>query len=305
MFQSIIKAVFFGNYFYGICAVALAIEASLQQNYSFNPPVFYVLVFTVTVWFYTLAYIKDPSIKTSRNPRTRWFIQYRVYVLYSQRLCLISSSIILLFFLYKYRVGLTGISKGQLWPLLLTPLAALLYYGLSFLGSFNLRRIGWLKPFIIGFTWAGLITLTPVVFYHISHQTNQSMSPTGWWLFLKNFMFVSVLCIMFDIKDYASDANHNIKTFVVAKGLRFTIFSIIVPLTLAGMASFLAFAIYNGFSVTRLLFNLIPFLAMILVAYALKQRRTIFFYLTVIDGLMFLKALCGILAYYFDSTHLR
>jgi hypothetical protein len=37
---------------------------------------------------------------------------------------------------------------------------------------------------------------------------------------------------MFDIKDYAADHNHQLKTFVVRYGLRKTIFYILIPLTL-------------------------------------------------------------------------
>lgn len=300
MFQSLVKAFFYGNYFYGVCAVALSIEASLQQQYPLNASYFYVLVFAITVWFYTLAYIKDPSLKKSRNPRTQWYINNRTFIVYSQRVCVSLSGLILFYIAYMYWVQLLSMNLDQWIPLLLTPLAALLYYGISFLPTYNLRRIGWLKPFVIGFTWAGLITLTPVIFYHVSTNSGQGISLVGWWLLLKNFMFVSVLCIMFDIKDYAADSNRNIKTFVVKRGIRYTIFAIILPFTLAGIVSFLVFAWLNHFSVYRKWLNILPFIAMLIVAYALKERRTIFFYLVVIDGLMFFKAICGIVAYYAD-----
>ncbi|RYU97497.1 hypothetical protein [Emticicia agri] len=296
MFQSVIKGFFFGNYFYGICAVALSIEAALQQEYPLNKPYYYGLVFALTVWFYTLAYITDPALSSSKNPRTNWYIQHKTFVKYSQLFCLLLGIIVGLYIVYTYWHELWHIRLNQLIPLLLTPLAAIFYYGLSFLPRYNLRKIGWLKPFVIGFTWAGLITIAPIIFYNLTHQSGQGISPIGWWLLLKNFMFVSVLCIMFDIKDYATDSNHNVKTFVVKKGLRFTIFSIILPLTIAGLISFLIFGTFNHFSQTRLILNVLPFVAMISVCYALKERRNIFFYLIIIDGLMFFKAACGIIA---------
>lgn len=296
MFQSITKAFFFGNYFYGVCAVALSIEATLQQQYLLNNTYYYILVFTLTVWFYTLAYKTDPSLVASKNPRTNWYIQNKTFVSYSQFINLTISIIISAYIAYTYFAELLNIHVNQLLPLLLTPLAAVLYYGISFLPRYNLRKVGWLKPFVIGFTWAGLITIVPVVFYNLTHQSEHGISPIGWWLLLKNFMFVSVLCIMFDIKDYATDSNHNLKTFVVKKGLRFTIFSIILPLSIAGLISFLIFGTLNKFSQERLIFNVFPFIAMISVAYALQTRRNIFFYLIIIDGLMFFKAACGIIS---------
>lgn len=295
MVQSAIKAFFFGNYFYGLCAVALSIEAALQQQYPLNALYYYILVFALTVWFYTLAYVNVKSFRTSKNPRTNWYIQNRTFVRYSQQLCLFVSIAISLYILYAHWHELWHISLNQLLPLLLTPLAASFYYGLSFLPDYNLRKIGWLKPFVIGFTWAGLITIAPVIFYELTHKSQHGISPIGWWFLLKNFMFVSVLCIMFDIKDYASDSNRNIKTFVVKKGLRFTIFSIILPLSIAGLISLLVFSTFNHFPLSRMLLNILPFIAMIGVSYALKERRNIFFYLIVIDGLMFFKAACGII----------
>ena len=73
--------------------------------------------------------------------------------------------------------------------------------------------------------------------------------PAGFmfWLFVKNWMFCTVNAILFDLKDYADDANREIKTFVVRVGLRKTIFTILVPLTLTGFLSFLFFSLYNHF----------------------------------------------------------
>ena len=102
MFQSIIKAFFFGNYFYGVCAVVLSIEANLQQQYPLNTPYYYVLVFTLTVWFYTLAYVTDPSLSTSKNPRTNWYIHQKSFVRYSQVINLTISILLGLYILYIY-----------------------------------------------------------------------------------------------------------------------------------------------------------------------------------------------------------
>lgn len=296
MVRAIVKAFFFGNYFYGLCAVALSIEATLQQGYTLSQPYYYLLVFAITVWFYTLAYITDPSLSSSANPRVNWYIKHRKFVNSSQIICLFISLLVGVYVAIVYWHSMLYMSFKQLFPILLTPLAAVFYYGLSFLPKYNLRKVGWLKPFVIGFTWAGLITIAPIIFYNLTHHLPQGISPIGWWLFLKNFMFVSVLCIMFDIKDYASDSNYNVKTFVVTKGLRYTIFSIILPLSVAGLVSFLIFGSLNHFSNKRLILNIFPFIALIIVSYALHKRRNIFFYLVIIDGLMLFKAICGIIA---------
>lgn len=108
-------------------------------------------------------------------------------------------------------------------------------------------------------------------------------------------MFISVLGIMFDIKDYAADHNRRLKTFVVRVGLRKTLFLIIIPLSVVGFVSYMAFAFINHFQAVRVLFNSIPFILLLIVAYSMHRRKTIMYYLVVIDGLMLLKAVCGIL----------
>lgn len=109
-------------------------------------------------------------------------------------------------------------------------------------------------------------------------------------------MFVSVLCIMFDIKDYSMDSNQQIKTFVVKMGLRKTIFYIIIPLCIAGLGSFITYGITRGFSPIKITLNVLPFLMLVAVAYSLQNKKSILYYLIIIDGLMLAKAICGSIA---------
>jgi len=116
------------------------------------------------------------------------------------------------------------------------------------------------------------------------------------WLFIKTFMFCTVNAIMFDIKDYAEDANRMLKTFVVRFGLRNTIFQILIPLLLIGVLSMLVFAHYRHFGIVPLLINILPFALSLVVAYSMHKRQNILYYLIVIDGLLLVKAICGIVA---------
>jgi hypothetical protein len=285
--------IFFGNYFYGICAVALSIEASLQQNYPLNHPLFYAAVFLSTILYYTIAYVHEGETHIT-NKRGQWYIKNSRLVRYSQLIVIgmFLACSISMFIHLKDRLAIIPTSP---WALVLVfPVSGILYYG-SF-GRYNLRRIGWLKPFIIGFTWAGLVTIYPIIFYCIGHNLKIEPTLIGALLFLKNFMFISLLCILFDIKDYATDYNQQLKTFVVHAGLRNTIFKIIIPLCIVGLGTFLAYGFTHGFSAMKIILNTIPFLSLVAVAYSLHRRRSILYYLIIIDGLMLLKALCGITA---------
>ena len=100
---------------------------------------------------------------------------------------------------------------------------------------------------------------------------------------------------MFDIKDYASDYNTELKTFVVKIGLRKTIFNIMIPLSVIGFGSFLTYNFIHHFPPGRIIINTIPFILLIIVAYSMYQRKPILYYLAIIDGLMLIKAICGII----------
>jgi hypothetical protein len=293
-YQSIIKIIFFGNYFYGICAVALAIEASLQQHYPINDVIFYTALFAATTWYYTKAYVTEQTALTV-NQRTNWYIQYKNFVNRSQLILEIILGICLVFFVISHGENLLHLRPIHFFLVLVFPVIAGLYYGIEtkIIGNFNLRKIGWVKPFVIGFTWAGLVTVYPVVYYWIVSNSKPEITLINLFLFVKNFMFVTVLCIMFDIKDYAMDYNSQLKTFVVNHGLRKTIFYILIPLSVAGLGSFLIYGFIRDFSIQRMILNTIPFLLMIMVAYSMHRRKRIMYYLILIDGLMLVKAICG------------
>lgn len=288
------RYVFFGNYFYGMCAVALSIESSLQRNYPLNSYLFYVFIFSLTVLYYTKAYISEKNTGT-KNPRSQWYWENRKFVFFSQVALTVLAFIYPAYVLVEHLSFLISMDALTWLILLVFPFSATLYYGINhpLFSKLKLRNIGWLKPFLIGFVWAGLVTIYPFVMADVENKRNFRPDLPAIFLFIKNFMFITVLCIMFDIKDYAADHNRQLKTFVVKAGLRKTIFTILIPLCILGLCSYLLYGSARGFSVARILINVIPFLLLIFVTYSLHRRKSIFYYLVVIDGLMLVKALCG------------
>ncbi|HRP89791.1 MAG TPA: UbiA family prenyltransferase [Edaphocola sp.] len=306
------ELIFFGNYFYALCVVSLAIEASMQQSVELNNFYFYIFLGSATIAYYTYAYegrlhlffFKNPSIPLLpkdykySNPRTAWYHEHKRFIHISQSiftLLLLASALILIIFKFEDIFSL----KFYEWLLLFsTPVVAGMYYGKGFLPKlkFDLRKTGWLKPFVIGFVWAMTVSIYPIMFHEWEMHRHYHPDFLSFWLFFKNFMYISVLAIMFDIKDYVDDANQGLKTFVVRIGLKKTIYFIILPLTLFGLLAFSIFAYASDFGWGQFLFNLIPFLLLLIVAYRLKRPKSIFYYLAIIDGLMFLKGICGITA---------
>ncbi|MNR47003.1 hypothetical protein D3C85_1660520 [compost metagenome] len=86
---------------------------------------------------------------------------------------------------------------------------------------------------------------------------------------------------------------------MVSFGLRRTIFYILIPLLIIGMISLFIFASYKGFGPIPTALNILPFILTIYIAYSMRRRKNILYYLMVIDGLILFKAICGIIAMQF------
>jgi hypothetical protein len=292
----LLKVIFFGNFFYGICAVALSIETNVQQSYPLNTCKYYIFLFTATTIFYNKAYISATTTDAT-NKRSLWFLTNRERIISAQAILSIILIVTVLFLAKDLWENLLHMPAIQWLILFSFPVIAASYYGTASIGlkNYNLRNTGWMKAFVIGFVWAGVVCIYPILFQAIKYNQPYAISLFGFLLFIKNFMYITVLCIMFDIKDYATDYNRQLKTFVVRVGLRKTIFYILIPLCAIGFGTFLIYPINYHFPVLRIMVNAIPFVLLILVAYSMHRRKSILYYLAIIDGLMLVKALCGII----------
>jgi hypothetical protein len=181
---------------------------------------------------------------------------------------------------------------------LIFPIVAIAYYMFEnkALSPFSLRNIGWLKPFLIGLIWAGLTTVYPILAKGLEDGHNFIITERLILLTLKNTMYVGLLCIMFDFKDYLIDYQQKLNTFIVRLGLRKTVFTILFPLILLGLSTFIIYALSQDFSFGKILLNTIPFVLLVMVALSLLRRKSIFYYLIVVDGLMLVKGICGTIA---------
>jgi len=292
----IVKFIFFGNYFVGLLALALTIESTLQLKLPFNSLWYYILISLVPVVYYTYAYMGVNKFSSDLNPRSKWYSEHQFTVKWSQ-LILGSASILIFLYLFAHNFYAIFHLPVIYWIIVFVLLlAAALYYGLlpSYFFNLNLRNTGWLKPFVIGFVWACTANIIPLVVLRIETGINGAEGVFWIWLFIKNWMFCTVNAIMFDMKDYAIDANRELKTFTVRMGLRKTIFNVLIPLLLIGMLSLCIFAYLKHFLLMSVVLNLAPFVLTTMVAYSMNKRKNILFYLIVIDGLILVKACCGI-----------
>lgn len=292
-----IKSFFYGNYFYGICAVALSIECSLQLRLPLNNIFFYLTLFCATVLYYTHAYYLETGRKPqNQNERATWYKIYQKQITQSQLIFTFLLGLLVLLLFNGLQPLFSQLPLFNWIILLVFCLIAAAYYKSLYpgWGNWGFRNNGLIKPFLIGWVWAGAVSFLPVFFYDLSHPgSTYTANILTWLLFLKNWLFISLLCILFDIKDYANDANQPLKTWVVKMGLRKTLFGLIVPVALLSLGLYWILAWLQEFSLFRILFNTIPYILLITVSTQMHRRKSILYYLAIIDGLMLLKAVCG------------
>ncbi len=305
MLGKLVRFIFFGNYFVGLLAVVLSVETVIQLRLPFNAPAYYALLFCGTVMYYTYAYTGALLSANSQNPRSAWYAQHRQLVKLSQWFFVTACAVLGIFLLYNYFTNLQTLPWYYWLVVFAIGAAAVLYYGLlprAFI-ALNLRNTGWLKAFVIGFEWAACVSLLPLVVLYLERSHYAVDHFLAFRLFIKNWMFCTVNAIIFDLKDYEDDSNKQLKTFVVRFGLRKTILFVLTPLCLIGIFFTVAFGIYRHFTPLPIVLNVIPFALMLLVTYSMQKQKNIFFYLIVIDGLVLLKALCGIAGMAFVAGH--
>ena len=287
----LVKSVFFGNYFIGLIAIALSVESCVQLQLPLNSLTYYIILFCATVFYYTYAYL-GPLNTGAINPRKAWYVRNHKQILWSQRILFIICATLGCFFINKNFTAIENL-PFQYWLIIFVMLlAGIFYYGLlptSFY-RINLRNTGWLKAFIIGFVWACCANIMSFIVVQIEHGVYAAETIFLIWLFIKNWMFCTVNAIIFDIKDYADDSNEQLKTFVVSYGLRTTIFFILMPLIIIGLFSLIVFAGSRHFGIITISLNLVPFILLLMIAWSMQKPHKILYYLVVIDGLIFFKA---------------
>lgn len=294
--MKLLKLIFFGNYFYGICSVALMIETGIILKIPLPPIVFFILVFMATVWFYTKAYIQQNKTSTP-NERTSWYLKNRKHILNAQMGFIIAIPVLAVLLLPNVFKSVQLISPLQ-WLFLSIPiLLALGYYGIN--EQLNFRRFLFLKPICIAVVWSFVACLLPLIYYQLQSNQMLNIESKTWWWAVVNFTFFLCLAIVFDVKDFAADVNVSIKTFVTKFGLKQIILKVLLPLSLIAIITFSFFyGRYFGFGLSYLI-NLIPYLLLITIILSLHKPKSIFFYLIVIDGLMFAKAIISLLTFKF------
>lgn len=280
------------NQFYGICAVLLAIESSLQILHKIPPIALLVLIHFATVLYYTHAYLLERK-DGIYNERSSWYAGNKKYLVYRQTIITIA-----FFYLAFVQCNLLNlIIRSSAWVqliLCLTFLISFLYYLPSFSTQWTniFRRLGILKSITIAWAWTFTCCFLPIWF---SADMDKMLFSVEFWLHLiPLFLFLLVLAILFDIKDFNRDQTEQIYTIAVKMGKDRIVHSIILPILLV----YLLFIGYDFYVVHKSLLFLLQHIVLTVWIYAIARvvlnKNAIYLNIILIDGIIIVKVILSL-----------
>lgn len=300
IFRNLTGYLFFSNIFLGIISVALCIETNLVNGISFNYFPFYAIIFLGTCLFYSAIYAKNsnafyPTIRTLWYKERRAFIHKYITLIF---ICLIVFTAILVAKTWKQLFYLSGIQWSAIF---FFPILGLWYSLPSrWLKLRSIRQLGMIKPFVIGLTWSGFVVVYPIITWQL--QTGKSIEPVvfQYCLFwLQDFLFLSILAIIFDTKDIQSDRHHGLQTFPAVFGITRTMQWIALPLLLFNTIVLACFQQQMQYSFAQKALQYLPYCILLMVILQHHRPKSLLYYLAAVDGLLLVKALCGIISIIF------
>jgi len=270
--KKISEFILFSSIFIAVCAVAMCIQTNLLLHLPLNTFSFYCFVFGATLVQYNLHYlVKTTAVKNSQ--RLAWSLKNKI--VHKALLGIGVALILFSFFSFRLHHFVVLSVLGAIAFLYTFPV-------IPFSGKKRIKDYGFLKIITLALLW----TLVTVWFPVNSFPFEKNIFL---FIFLKRFVFLFVLCLVFDIRDIEVDRKENIKTLAVFLGKKKSYFTVYVVLTGFIILSFLQFFYFDdtGILIAMLLSGTATFFAIEFT----KKANSDFIYLAGIDGMMLLQAM--------------
>lgn len=256
--------------FIALCAAALAFQTTQLLHIPID---IYLLVFIFfsTVGSYNFYWLLSKySFAHSQTP-ANFFRAEKLKIL----LLIISSAGLLFCFLHLHIMILNLAGAG-----LLTLLYALPLLPFPFL-RFT-RKAGMLKTTLLAFTWAYVTAFLPL------QKPAWLLNGADLFLFSRRFLFMLMLCIIFDNRDKAIDKIRGLQSLATD----------LSPLTLKYLIYFVFFILfatnflfpYYGITLAQSIALQVSTIALLITYYYSTKKQGYFFYYFLVDGLMLFSA---------------
>ncbi len=265
--SSFLNTLVYANVFIALCAFAQVLLTyhlfPIPINFDNNSYLLFVLLATYLQYNVQRGYY-IVNHNNSNSPRSQWVLKHKKIMGYS-----IGASLIVLLFLFN---KLSWLSIGIM---VVAEIISTLYY----LQPFNLRRHGYIKPFLISAVWVISCGLVPLI-------ENQLLTTHSVWFLASQFVFISVLCMLFDIKDNDKDYLSGVNTYANRFGINAT--KIICALLI--VIGFTCFYIFKN-DASSLIGSVILRTLLLLTIFYTNDKRHAFYYYLWVDGLLIIQTI--------------
>lgn len=270
--RRLLEFILFSSIFIAGCAVAFCIETNILLNVTLNDYTFYLFVFGATLVQYNLHYlVKKVAVKNSE--RLSWSQKNKNLHL----ILLIIGCILIVFSFFSFH-----------WKhfLILVCLGCVSFlYSFPFLPFGKKKRIkdyGFFKIITLALLWTLVTVWFPV--------SDISVDLTLFiFVFVKRFVFMFILCLLFDVRDIEIDRSENINTLAVMLNKKKSYFLTYILLVVFIILSVLQYFYLpeTGFLWAMVISAAVTFV----VTEFTRKTNSDFIYLAGIDGMMLLQAL--------------
>ena len=271
-----IKFILSHSIFIALCASGLSYQTFVLMKLPFDISVL-GLIFFATLAAYNSYWI---FCKWSSDRKKNTSISFSSYASYF--ILLIASSIVLIDYLWF---------NPDFISYIFIAVVLTLFYSLPFVPNTkiaNFKNAGFVKTFLLAITWSFVTVIIP------AHEMLNNHLQEIIILFLIRFLFMLMLCIIFDSRDVKVDLLHNLQS--LATDVNSKVLSIIMVVILI-IYTMLLFWLQPILSNQRHLFVLMStgFLTFIIYILSLKKRGYYFYYFLV-DGIMLLSSFATYMA---------
>lgn len=268
------KFFFYHHVFMAVCTVALSLQTHWLLKLNFTDFNLLLFLFTATLFSYNIHFYLAAGKETSTD-QLHWFKKYERFTFF-----LISCSLLITILLF---LKLKAINA---YILMAVALNALYTLPLLFKSPLQLPLVfTFIKSYFIGFTWAIATVALPLLYA----QKNPGISEVC--VFLHRFLLVSIATLLFDYRDKYRDRSMGVltpaNTMTEQQYHRFFLFNICL---------FTASVIWLMITLPLMWqwLQLIPCIYLWWLYLLSKKRKDDLFYLSFVDGSLFLSAILSI-----------
>jgi 4-hydroxybenzoate polyprenyltransferase len=273
--KSIFHWIFYGNVFIALCAVCMTLETYLILDIPVNRESAFpllIIVFCSTFFIYNIDLFaaRGNSPDTITSGRLGWRIRYGTLI-NAINVCLgflilalsfFSSLKAFLFFLHLAIISLAYYFSFEIGTAKFTPL----------------RRIPFLKAFVITYVWTSSSVFLPALRNEISLGSSEVLQ-----LFIERYLFLFALAIIFDIRDLSFDLEQ-IRTIPGRFGSSKTK---MLSLILLLIACLLVYIHYQDFYLMTAF--ILSFVVAAILIYKARTDSGEYYFLFLVDGAMLMQ----------------